>query len=506
VSDDLALVPQQNLAPPGSTDPGFSLVEDLVALELIVSPPTLGGPTYRRSDPSAVSLHISAPFSGNPEFTQIPIGIALLHTNRFLGSQLLFRAATGFEKAMADTDSERLTSIDAELIRAIWSPYQCPVRLLPYLAWASGVEFWNDDWTETTKRAWINVQMLFKSLRGTRKAIEMSVDYAGRGVSPFGYKVLDVTTQPKKVFSGPSLTKAQREAWLELLPQVRVWRTYDNGYASEFKSFYGGKSNVRLHSRRFQLDGPGPGKLTAITPSTAITRLHRVAKWIVNGVETDIRVTDFGSYFRLHKASIEDGSVYSGRPFGLHRHYIPSTAHDRLITIMPTPTLPWRSSMTPSLQTVTSEPDRVKVAGQRKHQVFSDTPMHDFFVPSTASRRIFQRYAVLDASVRELRRTPVQFMGTGRYGFPNFTAWVDVSVAGKLNPKKAGYDFWLPKTKFYIPHDGRPVEQVRLAVQGAKALRDKIMLRIGPKPRFLAGERPVLAGIDTVLAGSLASL
>jgi hypothetical protein len=157
--------------------------------------------------------------------------------------------------------------------------------------------------------------------------------------------------------------------------------------------------------------------------------------------------------------------------------------------------------MTPSLQAVTSEPERVKVAGVRKHQVFCDTPLKDFFVPTTAPYRIYQRYAVLDPKVRELRRTPVQFMGVGRYGFPPFTAWAKVTVAGKLNPKAAGFDFWLPKTKFYIPHNGEPVRRVRQAAQEAKALRDKIMLRIGPTPRFLAGERPVLAGIDYLPAG-----
>lgn len=494
---------EHSLSVPNASEPSIFITEVLLPAVLQLSSPTITTPLYEMAKSLAIPLQTSPVLFTQPRLTQIFSEQQLSYGNRNLGSLLLYRAATGLEKAFADVDAERITSINAELIRAIWDPWQCPANLLAYLAWANSVQFWNDDWSETTKRAWIAVQFLFKSLRGTRKALEMAVYYAGRDVSPFGYKVVDVTTAPQKVFSGPSLTRDERESWLQRLPQVRVWRRNEVGYASQFKSFYGSSARNRLHSRRFCLDGPATGKLTAITPSTAIERLKRVARWIEHGIETDVRVTDFGSFFQLHKSGIEDGSVFSNKTFGLSRHYIPSTAKNRLITISPTPSLPWRSQMTPSQQAVTSEPERVKVPGLRKHSVFSNTPMHDFFVPTTAPFRIFQRYAVLDPSIRQLRRTPVQFMGVGRYGFPAFTAWAKVQVTGKLHPKAAGFDYWIPKTKFYIPHNPVPVERIRQAAQASKSLRDRILLQIGPTPRFLAGERPVLASIDNVPAGSI---
>ena len=124
-------------------------------------------------------------------------------TDTNLGSRLLYRTSTGLEKALADVDGDRITDTAAELIQAIWDPWACPLRLLPYLAWAVGVEYWNDDWSETTKRAWVAYQLEFKSTRGTRRALEMAVDYAGRDVSRWGYEVIKVTTRPQKVFSGP---------------------------------------------------------------------------------------------------------------------------------------------------------------------------------------------------------------------------------------------------------------------------------------------------------------
>lgn len=453
-----------------------------------------------------------------------------------IGSKILYRSATGLEKALAEVDATRITDIQAELIRSIWDPDTCPENLLPYLAFAMGVEYWNDNWSITTKRTWIATQWLFKSLRGTEAGLKMAVRFAGRDVSPFGYSVIKVTTRPQVIHSGPSLTREQREAWLQQLPQVDVWNINESGVAKPWKAFYGSSKATRLHNGRLLLGGhqflpitaanftaamyyypilgvpaaqarilvTGPNRSAAYAiPSTALQRLRKRARWVEHGVETNVRVDNQGSFFQLHKSGIEDGSVFSNKTFGLGRHYIPSTAHNRLITIEPKPLLPWRSAMTPSLQTVTSEPERVVQSGTRKHSVFSNTiPYKQYYAPTTAPLRIFQRYAVLDPSVRELRRPPTQFMGTGRYGFPAFTAWADVTVSGKIKPWNITNDgYYLPKTKFYTPHDGRPMEQVRLAAQASKSLTDKIMLRTGPQPRFLAGEKPVLADIDVMLAG-----
>jgi phage tail P2-like protein len=150
--------------------------------------------------------------------------------NQF-GSQVLYPAASGLEKAMADTDTPRLIGIPAEVIVDTWDPYACPVELLPYLAWAMGVTFWNDAWSEQTKRDWIAAQWQFKSLRGTEAGVRMAVDFAGRDVSPFGYHVRDIITQPQGQFPSPGITPEQQEAWLASLPQVREYLFVEQGQA-----------------------------------------------------------------------------------------------------------------------------------------------------------------------------------------------------------------------------------------------------------------------------------
>src|SRR5262245_39351922 len=147
-----------------------------------------------------------------------------------------------------------------------------------------------------------------------------------------------------------------------------------------------------------------------------------------------------------------------------------------------------------------------KVAGTRGRSVFSSSQGGEnsvtgvgYYVPSTAKHRIFDRYAVVDGT-KLLRRPAFRFTGVGRYGFPAHTARLRVSIPGKKSPWAAGSGIMLPKLRFYIPHDGTRVENVRRAIQSAKRLSDKVLLDIGPKPRFVAGQ-PFIAGVDQLIVG-----
>jgi phage tail P2-like protein len=416
------------------------------------------------------------------------------------GSRILYLASTGLERAMADVDAERLIRIYAEAVLDVWDPYRIALRNLPYLAWAMGVNLWDDDWRETTKRTWVARQWGFKSLRGTEAGIRMAVDYVGRDVSPWGYQVTKITAPPQRVYSGPSLTREEREAWLALMPQVRVWRVQERGTAAFGKLFYGGSGTGRQHDHRFCIGGPADDpKLRAATPSTALSRLHRRARYVVRGQETDITVSEFGTYWRLHLRGVAGQKVFTDRPIGPDRFFIPSDAASRLITVMPRERLSWRSPVWASIEPVTSEPERIVINGTRRRSVFCDVPMRHraYYAPSDAWARIFERYAINDGSVELQKRRPVQFMGTGRYGFPKYTAWVGASLRSKR--KRAVFD-GPPNRQFFLPHDGTPVVRAKRAVLASKKLVDRILLELGPVPRFVAG-RPFIAGVDNFVVG-----
>jgi phage tail P2-like protein len=421
------------------------------------------------------------------------------------GAQTLYHAATGMEKALADSEAERLLRIYAEAIVDVWDPYRIAFRNLPFLSWAMGVNMWQDEWREMTKRTWTARQWHFKALRGTADGMRMAVDYIGRDVSPWGYWCIKFTVPPMQVFSGPTMTREEREKWLELMPQLRVWRTFERGIAGLGKSFYGSSSSARMRSPRFCLGGvPTDGLVCCITPTTAIERLRRRARWIVRGVETDVHVTEFGSYWRVHIRGIENGSVFTKRPFHPvvpKRFYIPTTAPKRLITIMPQQRLSWRVPVWSSLEPLTAQPDRLVYGSTRRRSVFCDVPMRlhkrDYYVPSDAWSRIFDRYSINDGSTELNSRRPVQFMGTGRYGFPKYTAWVGVSL--KSRRRWAVFDGF-PHNRYYQPHDPTPVKRAKIAVQASKKIADRILLELGPVPSFIAG-RPFFVGKQNFIVG-----
>lgn len=384
--------------------------------------------------------------------------------------------ATPYERGLA-RGTRRLIDVPTPIAEA-FRPYDTPASVLPFLAWERSVDIWEDDWSETRKRNVTARAFPLHKRKGTAYAIREYVRYAGG-------EVTKIVAPPQRVFSGPSLTREEREAWLSKLPQVRTWRVQERWNAPRVKSFYGSRRNKSFFAGKFAI------------ASTALQRLKRRARWVVSGVETDTRVSDFGSYFRLHLRAPAGLKVFSGKPFA-RRFFVKSNAWRRLVTIQPQTFLPWRSPVGPSLQAVTSEPERVKVRGTRGKSVFSGQPLGGFFKKTTATLRIFERYAVNDGS-RQLKRSAHNFMGHGFYGFPAHTAKISVSIPGKLSPLAAGHGFMTRKAKFWMRSDAKErVERVTRAIRSAKRLSDKILLRLGRSPRFIAGN-PFLAGNDFIV-------
>ena len=373
----------------------------------------------------------------------------------------------------------RLQALSAPL-ELLKQPASVSASFLPFLAWEVTTDIWFRDWPEATKRALTAHSIELHRHKGSAYTLREYVRYAGG-------QVLDITTPPQKVFSGPSLSRAEREAWLSSLPQVRTWRVQETAVFGHAKAFYGGSRRGMFAERSFAVS------------STALSRLHRRARWVVKGVETSVNVTTDGTIFQLHLVGTEGDRVFSGRPVHC-RFFVPSEAWRRLVTIAPKARLPWRSPVGPTRQAISAEPERVVVPGTRGRSVFSMLPIGGtYFVPSTAPLRIYERFPVVDGSGP--RRGPsVQIMGTGFYGWPRRTATVRLSIPGRRNRHAAGEGIAALR-RFWLPHNGEPLQNVRRAIQASKRLSDRVLLDYGPKPRFVAGGRPFIAGVDTLVVG-----
>ncbi|MNH90543.1 Phage tail protein [compost metagenome] len=105
-------------------------------------------------------------------------------------------------------------------LRTLYNPDQCPLPLLPYLAWAFSVDRWDGRWSETAKRAACRAAYYVHSRKGTIGALR-------RVVEPLGY-LIEVVEWWQTVPPGPRATFALRIGVLdsgitEAMYQELVW-------------------------------------------------------------------------------------------------------------------------------------------------------------------------------------------------------------------------------------------------------------------------------------------
>lgn len=92
-------------------------------------------------------------------------------------TDLLPPNATPLCRALAAM-GQRLTDLPLP-IRSTWSPADCPAQVLPWLAWAFGVEDWDTTWTEDQQRAAVAASLEVHRIKGTVGAVNRAVGALG---------------------------------------------------------------------------------------------------------------------------------------------------------------------------------------------------------------------------------------------------------------------------------------------------------------------------------------
>ncbi|MBL4929325.1 phage tail protein I [Fuscibacter oryzae] len=96
-----------------------------------------------------------------------------------MSETLLPSNATEAEVAL-DLATARIGEIPI-VARTLWNPETCPTYLLPWLAWALGVDEWDSSWSEDAKRATIAASVDIHRHKGTVAAVKRAVAAAGLG-------------------------------------------------------------------------------------------------------------------------------------------------------------------------------------------------------------------------------------------------------------------------------------------------------------------------------------
>lgn len=95
-------------------------------------------------------------------------------------NSLLPPGSSALERRLAEACSD-ISGLDVPL-RDLWNPDTCPVKFLPYLAWAFSVDRWDESWTEDVKRQVVKDAFFIHQHKGTISAVR-------RAVQPFGFLI-----------------------------------------------------------------------------------------------------------------------------------------------------------------------------------------------------------------------------------------------------------------------------------------------------------------------------
>jgi hypothetical protein len=157
----------------------------------------------------------------------------------------------------------------------------------------------------------------------------------------------------------------------------------------------------------------------------------------------------------------------------------------------------------PSLTPINTAPDHVAEAGTNPAGVFAGDALgrgsgshmgHDFFVPSSASQRVYDVLYLRDATRPGVGRQAISFMGDDRFGVAPYTAELEISVIGKRPIWVAG-EF---VGGFFVAEDKGPFNRMLDAVVAAKSARDRVM--VNPTTyRPLTVGTPLYLGTEIVL-------
>lgn len=94
-------------------------------------------------------------------------------------ADLLPKNSTTLEKNLSATTD--FSGIDVP-IRDVWNPDRCPLKLLPWLAWAFSVDEWDASWTEQQKRDAIKASYSVHRHKGTIGAVKSALAALGFSV------------------------------------------------------------------------------------------------------------------------------------------------------------------------------------------------------------------------------------------------------------------------------------------------------------------------------------
>lgn len=357
--------------------------------------------------------------------------------------------ATPLERAVDATAAGRFP-LPTDLISATWDPDRCPADLLGYLANAYSIDLWFDDWSEIRKRQVIRDAFNLHRRKTTLAGIKDHVALVDA-------EVVKVTRPPSQLFASEGMTAAETEAWLETLPQLRMY-PFDKRVSGSPETFC----------------GPGNYLTDCYSLPTSGPDLHGTRATLYDrGVEKDIVYEQVeADAVRLTIPSTDD-RPYLGAAYLTDIFAEPSAAEDGVVALNVSGDI-GGFAVAAGLDPISIEPTRIfERYTVSEGQAFLGLADGRFLMPSSAARHIYDRVALNDPSRVASRRAGQVFLGHARLGYEPFQAELLVSVPltrpDWCAARFAG-DGYLAETDFTV------VNRALTAINVSKAARDTILV------------------------------
>jgi hypothetical protein len=360
---------------------------------------------------------------------------------------------TPLETAVEAVTAERL-ALPAHLVAAVWSPDACPSSMLGLLAWQLSVDLWDDTWDETKKREVCRNALKLHALKTTLAGIKAHVALVGS-------EVTRAIRPPARGFLRGAMTDADRRAWLDSLPQVRLYPFVHYAIANH-RVFASGPAGRFFHGQGFLRANRG----TLLTGTRAT--------FYDQGAEREIRYQPLDADGTV-RMLIERTAKRSWHGRGFFGGWLTrSQAANGVVTIRlgdDVGSFAVQSSMEP----VDVRPTRIaegRIApaarsffGSRRHARFLRTSHAPFLVYDRVSLHTPDRMGA--------RRRTRSFHGAGRFGQAPFTAELRVEVPMHRPVRRSGR--W-HGAGFRAAADMTRLERTIEAVGVSKAFRDTILI------------------------------
>lgn len=385
--------------------------------------------------------------------------------------------ASDYLRNMAAGGADRMLDVDAEEIRHLWNPRLCPERLLPYLAWALSVDIWDTSWDVEKKRRVCANAFLDHQRKGTLATIQQYLGYRNSAIDK-------LITPPARCFSVQGMTDAQREAYIDGLTQIRLYpfetgetapigrafmsRTTDVQDALSFyRSFYGAcfmqKSKGRtFYGLRATVAVPGRDEVPATVdyPETYDNP---------NPVNT-IRVSTLGSK-RLFMGHAAYGHGFMQTSYG--------GAGVIQVKLSDSGVMQFAALNGGTLQDV--RPARVyetRTAPKSRMFMGRDYLGNNgaYMLHSNASRLIYDRFALVDASAPVNLQPGRSFMGHARFGISPYTAEMRVEVPMYRTKIRFGIGRGQYMRGYIKATDFTPLNNCLDAIGSGRSLRDTVLV------------------------------